>query len=207
VVASSRRERNDKNGTILHADGRPSHSFALGDGIEHVRCAPDGTLWVGYFDEGVFGNTLGSGGIVRFDAQGQPEWSYNDAGRRDGAFIDDCYAMSLCGHELWACYYSDFAITRIADGHDVRWENSIAGAKALATDGSYALLAGGYGDDADRIAVLELDASKARVLGTFRHPALIKPALVQGRSSTLHIVNNGEWLRLTLAEARNRLEQ
>jgi len=36
---------------------RHLRSFHAGDGIQDVEAAGDGTIWVGYFDEGVFGGT------------------------------------------------------------------------------------------------------------------------------------------------------
>jgi hypothetical protein len=205
VVISSRADAKDANAIILSADGRPTHSFAAGDGIEHVRCAPDGSIWVGYFDEGIFGGTLGSGGIVRFNDAGHPLWAYNDEARSGKSFIDDCYAMTLAGNELWTCFYSDFPITRIEDGKETNWRNSLSGAKALAIDGATVLLAGGYTLEQTRIALVELRDTGAAPLGSYHHLALKDAALIQGQSDTLHIVSGGHWSRVSVADARAAL--
>lgn len=205
VVVSARADAKDANAIILSPDGLPSHSFAAGDGIEHVRCAPDGSIWIGYFDEGIFGGTLGAGGIVRFNEKGQPLWAYNDEKRGGKSFIDDCYAMTLAGNELWTCFYSDFPIARIADGKETSWRNSVSGAKALAIDGATVLLAGGYTLEQTRIAVVELSGVDAKALGSYHHLALKDAALVQGQANALHIVSGGAWSRVSVTDARAAL--
>lgn len=204
LVVSTRAAAGENNALILDADGRVSCSFHIGDGIEHVRCAPDGSIWVGYFDEGIFGSSVGAGGIVRFDDQGKRLWSYNDEGRNSSSFIDDCYALTLNGNELWSCYYSDFPIILIRNGKETQWGNGVEGAKALAVDGTNVLLAGGYGYDT-RLALVELDEDKAQLVGSYDRPELSNAALLQGRSSMLHVVNDRVWTRISVAEARSKL--
>jgi len=205
LVVSTRAAAGEKNALILDADGRLSRSFHIGDGVEHVRCAPDGSIWIGYFDEGIFGNSIGCGGIVRFDDQGERLWSYNDGSRGSASFIDDCYALTLSGNDLWSCFYSDFPIVRLRDDKERRWGNDVGGAKALAVDGAYVLLAGGYGSDS-RLTLVGLEQGSARTIGSYDRPELGDAALVQGRSSLLHVVNNGVWTRISVAEARSELQ-
>ena len=44
------------NALAIDQNGRIYRRGCLGDGIQHLQVAGDGTIWVGYFDEGVFGN-------------------------------------------------------------------------------------------------------------------------------------------------------
>ena len=46
----------DRNGVIYDADGQVVAERVLGDGIEHVLATSDGQVWIGYFDEGIYGN-------------------------------------------------------------------------------------------------------------------------------------------------------
>ncbi|MGK6321355.1 hypothetical protein [Sphingomonas sp. DT-204] len=114
LVAGSRAGEGEKNGRIHAADGWMKHEMILGDGIENLLCSADGTIWVGYFDEGVFGGPnkdgswpVSSGGIVQFDASGRVLWSFNERVRENHS-IADSYAMTLSGPDLWACFYTDF---------------------------------------------------------------------------------------------------
>ncbi|MGP1281743.1 MAG: hypothetical protein ACTS1X_02090 [Parasphingopyxis sp.] len=199
LVTSTRAERDEKNATVLFPDGQRSHSFSLGDGIEHVRCASDDTIWVGYFDEGVFGNTIGAGGIVQFDWKGKWLWKYNDAQSSRKLGVSDCYALSTNGTEVWSCFYHDFAITRISNGDTFSWKNGVAGAKALAVKDNQILLLGGYGADRDRIALLALKDGEAALSGTTRWPGEGEILLVQGQSDVMHVVRDGLWSRIAVS--------
>jgi len=117
LVASSTPDGN--NACLYAADGTPVGSFAMGDGIAHVCCAPDGTIWVGYFDEGVFAGPnrdgswpVSSSGIARFGPNGDVVWKFNCEERADLS-IDDCYALALDGNTLWCCPYTGFPIVRV----------------------------------------------------------------------------------------------
>jgi hypothetical protein len=205
LVTSARAGDNEFNAHILAEDGQPTGSFALGDGIEHVRCAQDGTIWIGYFDEGVFGNTAGSGGIVQFDANGQPLWSYNDSKAADQSCIDECYALTLAGDEIWACFYSEFPILRVKGRRKTLWTNKVFGAKALAVDGAVVLLAGGYDEDANRLALVRLEQGEAKLIGAFHCPEIENADLISGHSSAIHVVKNEIWTRISVCDAQCEL--
>lgn len=208
LVAGSRADPREKNARIHAADGRIEQRMALGDGIQGLSCSPDGTIWVGYFDEGVFGDRnkdgswpVSSGGIVQFDAAGTPLWSFN-AQVAEGRRIDDAYAMTLSGTDLWACYYSGFPIVRIRDGKRTFWSNHVAGASAIAVKDGLVLLGGGYGDDANRMTLVRLDRRSSRELGRIELPVAVGSAsLMQGRGSVMHLVRGGIWTRLAVHDA------
>lgn len=214
LVASSRSDNGARNGRIYAPNGVEERTLALGDAIQDLFCAPDGTLWVGYFDEGVFDSPSGSGtrpvssgGIVQFDAAGEICWSFNDR-VPNSRLVADCYAMTLNGNTLWACYYTDFPIVRIDKGKTRYWRNAIAGAHAIAVQDGIAILAGGYDEDAGRVAVLRLEGDTSRPIGSlsFRPPAPGSAGLVQGRGSTLHIVSDGSWTRIPVYCALQALD-
>jgi rieske iron-sulfur protein len=107
------------------------------------------------------------------------------------------------------CHNSEYDTAHGAQDGEVRhWANGVSGAKALATDGDHVLLAGGYGDEAGRIALLHLDDEQAQQLGELRlqPPQRGAARLVQGHGATLHIVEQGRWAKLTVAAARAMLE-
>jgi hypothetical protein len=56
------------NACILGPDGTEERRFELGDGIEHIKIDDHHRIWVGWFDEGVFGTTVG----VSQDSSGHP---------------------------------------------------------------------------------------------------------------------------------------
>lgn len=214
LLAHPRAWQGENNAFIYSASGTQEASLHLGDGIEELLCAPDGSIWVGYFDEGIFGSQnddgswpVSTGGIVQFTPSGDVRWSLRDSA--DAPSVDDCYAMTLNGVTPWACYYSDFPIVRIADNAPKVWTNSVTGAKALAIAGDVALLAGGYGDDEDRLAVVRLRGSRAHHLGDLGLPSANRTVarLRQGRDGVMHLVQDGAWTKIGAERAAAAIEQ
>jgi hypothetical protein len=202
-----------KKSNLFAADGTPAGTFAIGDGVEHIRCAPDGTIWVGYFDEGVFSGPdkdgslpVSSSGIARFAPDGSVIWRFNGEEHPD-LFIADCYSLALDGNTLCCCPYTDFPIVRVKDGVVDRWRNDVAGARAIAVGGDSVLLAGGYNDKSDRIALLRLGCDRTQQVGEWRFQAgkLNAAHLLQGQGATLHIVGQECWTKLIVAEIRATL--
>ncbi len=213
LVASSRAGHRENNARLYSADGMPAGAFVMGDGIEHVRCAADGTIWVGYFDEGIFAGPnedeswpISSSGIARFAPDGTVLWRFNDEERTDLS-IADCDAWTLDGNTLWSCPYRDFPIVRVERGVVRHWRNGIAGAKALAVGADHVLVAGGYSEEAGRVALLRLDDDQAQQLGELhlQPPERGAAGLAQGQGATLHFVGQGRWTKLNVAAVRAAL--
>ncbi len=208
LVASSRARGQDRNAALYSSTGRRLRDFVLGDGIEHLLCSPDGTIWVGYFDEGVFGDSVGTGGLVRFDDTGIVKWNYNARWRETGRSIADCYALTLAGRDVWSCYYTDFPVILVSDGKESYWTNNeIGGASALAVSDRLVVLAGGYSKEKTRIALIKLSADSVKRVGAINRPQLASAELLQGRSDTLHFVVDHEWHRLTVREIETEIRR
>ncbi len=145
-----RGEDTDKNGRIYSNDGQFLRALTLGDGIEHLQTDEAGEIWVGYFDEGVFGNygwnePLGASGLVRWNADGEKTFEFFPSSGLDQ--ICDCYALNVSGNDTWLCYYTDFPLVRIRGGKVVEsWPAPIQGSTAFAVGGRHILFRGGYGD-------------------------------------------------------------
>lgn len=224
VVGS--RTRGEPNARVLAPDGALLNRFRLGDGIEHIAIDGADRIWVGWFDEGVFGNTgwqvpgcewpPSSNGIACFADDGR---LIETPSMPEGVdHIADCYALAVVGTGAWICPYTDFALLRLMPGEPKRWwRDAPAGAKAIAVDGSHALLAGGYGKDADRLTLVALegdgDGDNALLLATWRLP--LRPAaptgrdsapvwkradLLTGRGDTLHLVDANVWHQWRVAD-------
>jgi hypothetical protein len=233
LFAGSRCSVNETNAKLFEADGKLIRRFCLGDGIEHLQCAPDATLWVGYFDEGVYGNRgwgwqggpepIGHPGLVKFATDGRIVWSY-DFSAPGAPVISDCYALNV-GNDVWACTYSDFPILRFDEDGQRIWTNAVGGAKAIAADGGNILLFGGYraldafkadiaefsgnGEARDRLALLRLGEAEADLVAEFDldfgEVGNAASALVGGRGDRLHFVADGMWFQLSVAEIFEKL--
>jgi hypothetical protein len=70
---------------IYDAKGKLQREFLLGDGIEHVQIDRRGNIWVGYFDEGVYGK-YAAFPLVRVDQDWNLRaWKTQTAGGREFA--------------------------------------------------------------------------------------------------------------------------
>ena len=187
----------EPNAFVVDPTGKLTRRIMFGDGIEHIQVDLDGKAWVGYFDEGIFGNlgwgnpggpeSIGSTGLNRFDlSTGNIEWTFKPP--PGAGSMADCYALNVADDEVWVYYYTDFDLIRIdRDGSMRRWATGWSGGRAIATDGTRAVLIGSYGDPTS--------ASVRR----FSEDGLIDPQpvvleLSDGRSTPGQVVARGDRL-------------
>ncbi len=105
----------------------------LGDAIKHVSTTADGHIWVGYFDEGVFGGGIGQEGLVCFDSAGTPAFRYAEFARKhELPFIDDCYSLNVVGTSVYVSYYSDFPLVWLTNFQLQRVWRDFGANKAIA---------------------------------------------------------------------------
>ncbi len=211
-----RRDGPDRNGVLYDANGQVVAERVLGDGIGHVLATSSGQVWIGYFDEGIYGNygwgqantdeSAGAAGIVRFSPRLAPAWHYpryTEVGPWDA--ISDCYALNVDDPCAWACYYTDFPVVCIRDDGVTGWHNDVKGARALAVAGSRVALFGGYGPDHDRLALTELGTDRAQPTGQYRvvlpgGQPLPAGTQVIGRGSRLHFLAGTSWYQLDMGD-------
>lgn len=104
-----------KNAKIYNVNSELLDEFTLGDGINHIQIDENDTIWVGYFDEGVYGNygwhePIGSDGVIAFSKKGEKLWRARDY------HIDDCYALNVVSSkEVYFYYYADFKLVKLTD--------------------------------------------------------------------------------------------
>lgn len=215
VVAARCRWRSDgpdRNAHVYDSGGAVVAEYVFGDGIEDVLTTPSGDAWVGYFDEGVYGNygwggpgpePLGSCGLARFGPDGEQDWRFSPD---DTATIDDCYALNVTGETAWACYYSDFPVVEVKDGNVTAWRNDHAhGARSLVIDEHRVGMAGGYRPVRDRLVIGELGDSELLDAGRYRlvlpdgRPLPSEVRMV-GRGPDLHVFHGTDWYLLSLPD-------
>lgn len=150
----------DKNAHVFDPDGHEIASFHVGDGVNDVLVSSDDTVWVSYFDEGIYGPTeLAQEGLVGFDAEGDVVLRFSDCLTLQGlGRMADCTAMNVAEDgSVWVYYYTDFPLVRLRDGKLVRaWgQLPVEFAEAFAVDGEKAVFAGGP-DDREAFQLLDL---------------------------------------------------
>ncbi len=199
------------NAAVYDWQGKLTRRFVMGDGLEHVAVARDGSIWAGYSDEGVFSNfgwsatsknkqqqPPGASGIVRFDAHGHIVWQF------DWSPMADCYTLNVARDAVWSCPYTNFPVVRITpNGKSRLWHNEISGARGLAIDNDRVLLFGGYQGNGTRCAIQQLGDAQMKNL---REIEIVSPlevnlsrAQVHNRGSILHFIVGTSWLQFDLA--------
>lgn len=84
-------ERRGGRTVVYNRLGSVTTTLDLGDGSEDLQTTLDGKIWVSYFDEGIFGNTLGAEGAICFDSAGSPVFRFAEFARKYGLpMISDC---------------------------------------------------------------------------------------------------------------------
>jgi hypothetical protein len=209
LIVASRcfRNRDDDyelNAKVFSENGQQKKAFLLGDGIKHVQSDAKGNIWVGYFDEGVYGNfgwqldggPFGAAGVSCFSRNGQKIWDFEPPEGFD--HISDCYALNVPNTGAWVHYYTDFPIALVDSNWRVRaWKTRTSGAKTFAVGDGRVLLYGGYGDRRSSCSLLEIQSGTAELIGKV---SLVLPkevdltkATVIGRDRTLHVFSNDDW--------------
>ncbi|MGA3046557.1 MAG: hypothetical protein ABSD67_08045 [Terracidiphilus sp.] len=200
----------EMNARVHDSKGSVKCEFCLGDGIEHTQADCDGHIWVGYFDEGIFGNCgwgesgdatpLGNSGLVCYDRLGNKVWSFAPPVGFDS--IADCYALNVTKSGVWACYYTDFPIISIDSSWDVRgWVTALSGVRALAVSGNSVLAYGGYTENRKACKLLQLRDRKAEEVAEVQlrlpNGLDLGESNVIGRGGFLHVFTGDEWYRFS----------
>ncbi|TDC26809.1 hypothetical protein [Kribbella albertanoniae] len=197
------------NATVHDAAGNLQAEGFFGDGIEHVQVTETGQIWVGYFDEGVYGvlywgeAAVGGAGLLRFTPDLLLDWTYSavNAGLEP---IDDCYALNVIGETAWCCYYDGFPLIAVEANAVTSWQNRVHGARAVLIHRDRVALYGGYDKDTDRLVTAHRGESALTNLREYR---LVLPggtpiprSQTFARGSTLHHFTDRTWYRLDLAD-------
>lgn len=143
----------ERNAVCFDWNGAETGRFTFGDGIQAVQTSADGTSWVSFFDEGVFGNygwsrpgpePLGSSGLIAVDRSGRQIFTF-DAGAAKTDQICDAYAMNVAGPgDVWVYFYTEFPIVRVRRGVCSKWTYGVGGARAMAVRGDQVVMFGDY---------------------------------------------------------------
>ncbi|WP_200304240.1 hypothetical protein [Streptomyces adelaidensis] len=155
VVAATRSRRGDEQVQVFDVLGRPSWTFRVGDGIEHLLTDASGDLWVGYFDEGVFSDPLSAPGARRWSSRGDPLWEYRPPSDTD--WIAECYALNVDRDVTWVYPYVQFPLVEVRGDSPLHARTTrVAGASGVAVRGDRVAFLGGYRGDRDRLTLASL---------------------------------------------------
>lgn len=116
-----------------------------------IQTTASGDIWVSYFDEGVFGNTIGSAGLVRFDVQGEPTYKFQPYKFQPSVDLDpisDCYGLNVqSDNKIWFYYYTPFLLVQLHKEAVSFWKPGVLGASVFAVAGNQVVIHAGYQED------------------------------------------------------------
>lgn len=191
-----------QNATIFDDYGTSIISFHLGDGIENLQVSESGDIWVGYFDEGVYGDTVGGSGLNCFNSNGERVFDFSDfsRGKKDIPIIDDCYALNVVSNdEIYCYYYYDFPLFNLKNMRDYRVFNEliIQGSKAISVWGDNILFGPTYNNDNLHLYSLR-DKSTITYKPVNENGEILKDFEVVGRNSIMYIIVENDIYRIDL---------
>jgi len=191
-----------KNARILRPDGSEERRIKLGKGINHLKIDNKNQIWVGWHDQGVFGNDdwklqghkwpSSSNGIACFDDLGGLVKSASSVS------IADCYALNIFDDEAWSCFYTDFPIWNMKGVYETTWPSELSGTSAIAVSYPYVLAAGGYLDNKNSMHLIKLTKNNAVTEISWKTDKISdndEIRLLDGRANSLHLVTNNKWYR------------
>lgn len=212
-VVVARRTLDDTNARLFDGDGTLLSRFMLGDGIQGIQCDGQGRIWVGWFDEGVFGNTEwripgrewppSSSAVAAFDSRGQVVWEHPRPPENAPA---DCYALNVAGDAVWTWMYAAPPVQRLMIGAAPEtWDADAAGATAIAVQEGHVLVAGGYGPAAGTIRLLKLTPDGARTVSTWDvdlpTASSLQTCVIEGREDRIHVITPQTWRQWHVGDA------
>ncbi|MCC9624798.1 hypothetical protein LPB41_24205 [Thalassospira sp. MA62] len=99
------------NAWVLDADGGIKHSFHAGNAIAAVVMNDTG-IWIGYGDEGIFGDGISSEALVCFSKEGTMRFRYNQEVRK-GPVLHDCDVMCASTNGVWVISSIDARLVHV----------------------------------------------------------------------------------------------
>jgi hypothetical protein len=204
-----RPEGPERNALVVGNDGSVNRTGTIGDGIEHMLVDEAGEIWVGYFDEGIFGNfgwgnpgpePLGSPGIVRWSPHFEKLWEYQAV---DDYWLADCYALNVGPDRTWACPYTDFPIIEIDSVRtNVHLTTDVSGPRGLLVAGEDVALIGDYKYGGSLLlgSLNGLSRLRKSEIG-MPDGRLVPPGTLVCRGSVAHFFVGTDWFTFDLARA------
>lgn len=184
------------NAGVYSPSGHLRTSAVLGDGVASIEVTRRGEIWVGYFDEGIYGNfgwnrpgprPIGAPGLLRYSRFLDLVWRYPDQARHA---IDDGPSLNLVDDVLWMTHDSEYPVVRIVDGALTVWDSPLASASAVLVDGDVVALVGRR-----TVAVGALRDGAFQPTSTCALELPPRPLERVARGPTLHMFDaQGEWL-------------
>ncbi|MFE1553401.1 hypothetical protein ACFW6V_00225 [Streptomyces sp. NPDC058734] len=134
--------RGDRNGQVFGRRGRCRRRFPLGSGLQHMVADGRASFWTGYNDEGVYGDPIGAGALVRWDSGGNRRHGFHPP--EPHHMVVEIDALNVTDSVVRAAYGPGSPLAELRAGEPIRFrELPVADAWGLAVRDDRLLLLGG----------------------------------------------------------------
>ena len=99
------------NAWVLDTHGQINHSFHAGNAIAAVVMNDTG-IWIGYGDEGIFGDGISTEALVCFSKEGTVRFRYNQEVRK-APVLHDCDVMYASTNGIWVMSSIDARLVHV----------------------------------------------------------------------------------------------
>lgn len=193
----------DQNAHLYRTDGSIVRSFYAGDAIQDIQATEGRTIWISYFDEGVFGpRKFSRSGLVALDERGDCQFEFAELWGEVEP-IADCYAFNAAGEDrVWVYYYTGFPLIRL-EGRRIAeaWSDCpVKGSSGFAIDADLALFGGGYGDKKCLRLVRLGDQRAEKIIPIDEEERAIEAFEVFGRGPRLFLKTSDDLRAVDLAD-------
>jgi hypothetical protein len=214
LAIDPRTDADTPNAFVFDPDGKLIQSFYAGDGIETAVVDRSNRIWVGYFDEGVFGAAAfayrgiprdnacyryGPNGLVRLSDRGEIEFAYNTRfGDKPGRFIDWICALTVTEDQAWFHAGSKGFVGSVLNDQVeyVLPDTPSIGVRALCVGANHISFFGRY-KMSSMVAVVERNTQRMRLLQLRRDDATtLSPQRVATRGAQALAIADDQLYRL-----------
>lgn len=201
----------EENAWIIGADGGVQRRGTIGDGIEHLLADAEGTVWAGYFDEGIYGNDgwdqndspspLGAAGIVRWSSDLAKLWQHDQ--QDDSSWVTDCLALNVDRDRVWACPEPEHPVLEVANGQVRSYPTQgLEGVMGVVVSGrAVALIGDQYYGGVVRRGTLDRGRELEKLSLGLPGGRLVPPGALVCRGSVAHLFVGAEWFQFDLTSA------
>lgn len=208
LVCGRAADDTEHNALLYDSNGKCINSFPVGDAVQDVQVAGNGSLiWVSYFDEGI-GGIFGTEGLMAFRPDGTPALGFrSDSINKTPHALPSifcCYAVNAAlDGDVWLYYNPDFPLVRLHDRQiKAIWTDiPVRGSHAFAVTEDRVLFSGGY-NETDHLHLVSLypDASKSETIipvDADGNP-ITSPRVLFARGSRLYLLQGDDLFVLDL---------
>ncbi|MFJ3840546.1 hypothetical protein ACIPY6_34260 [Streptomyces sp. NPDC090054] len=134
--------RDRHNGQIFGPRGSSRRRFSLGSGILHMVADGRASLWTGYNDEGIYGDPIAAGALVRWDTDGNRQHGFHPP--KPHHIVVEIGGLNVTDSVVRAVYGPGSPLAELRAGEPVRFRRlPVADAWGLAVRDDRLLLLGG----------------------------------------------------------------